>query len=270
MKLFYDKKAKDPTYYAQQGIRNEKKTTTRNVKNFGKHSELLKITDDPLTYVKKEIEKMNEEYRVGKVEYDFKIDFNEKVERTEDEVSKSKNVNIGYFYLQEIMQRFELKSFFLNATSDRKIKFDPYTVLRFLIYSRILDPPSKLHTWECLDNYYEKPSFDYQHIPRSMDILNDNYGDFLRWTFEKSNSVVKRDNSVLYYDCTNFYFECEKEDDIIVDEVTGEVMSGLRKYGVSKEHRPNPIVEMGLFMDKNGIPRKPYNYSSEYERGQCP
>ena len=254
MKLFYDKKAKDPTYYAQQGIRNGKKTTTRNVKNFGKHSELLKITDDPLVYVKKEIEKMNEEYRVGKVEYDFKIDFNEKVERTEDEASKSKNVNIGYFYLQEIIRRLELKEFFLNAASERKIKFDPYTVLRFLIYSRILDPASKLHTWECLDNYYEKPSFDYQHIPRSMDILNDNYDDYLRWTFEKSNSVVKRDSSVLYYDCTNFYFECEKEDDIVVDEITGEVMTGLRKYGVSKEHRPNPIVEMGLFMDKNGIP----------------
>lgn len=254
MKLFYDKKAKDPTYYAQQGIRNGKKTTTRNVKNFGKHSELLKITDDPLAYVKKEIEKMNEEYRVGKVEYDFKIDFNEKVEHTDDEASGSKNVNIGYFYLQEIMQHLELKEFFLNATSDKKIKFDPYTVLRFLIYSRILDPASKLHTWECLDNYYERPSFDYQHIPRSMDILNDNYDDYLRWTFEKSNSVVRRDSSVLYYDCTNFYFECEKEDDIVVDEVTGEVMSGLRKYGVSKEHRPNPIVEMGLFMDKNGIP----------------
>ena len=254
MKLFYDKKAKDPTYYAQQGIRIGKKTTTRNVKNFGKHSELLKITDDPLAYVNEEIRKMNEEYRVGRVEYDLKVDFNEKVERTDDEASKSKNINIGYFYLQEIMHGLSLKEFFLNAVSDRKIKFDPYTILRFMTYARILDPGSKLHTWECLDNYYEKPSFDYHQILRSMDVLNDNYDSYLRWTFEKSNSVVKRDSSVLYYDCTNFYFECEKEDDVVVDEVTGEIMSGLRKYGVSKEHRPNPIVEMGLFMDKNGIP----------------
>ena len=254
MKLFYDKKAKDPTYYAQQGIRNGKKTTTRNVKNFGKHSELLKVTDDPLAYVKEEIRKMNEEYRVGKVEYDLKVDFNEKVEHTDDVVSKSKIINIGYFYLQEVMHHLELKEFFLNAASNRKIKFDPYTILRFMTYARILDPSSKLHTWECLDNYYEKPSFDYHQILRSMDLLNDNYDEFLRWTFEKSNSVVKRDSSVLYYDCTNFYFECEKEYDVVVDEVTGEIMSGLRKYGVSKEHRPNPIVEMGLFMDKNGIP----------------
>ena len=254
MKLFYNKKAKDPTYYAQQGIRIGQKTTTRNVKNFGKHSELLKITDDPLAYVKEEIRKMNEEYRVGRVAYDYKVDFNERVERTDDEASKSKNMNIGYFYLQEVMNHLELKGFFSEATSGRKIQFDPYTILRFMTYARILDPGSKLHTWERLDNYYEKPSFDYHQILRSMDVLNDNYDEFLRWTYEKSNSVAKRDSSVLYYDCTNFYFECEKEDDVVVDEVTGEIMSGLRKYGVSKEHRPNPIVEMGLFMDRNGIP----------------
>lgn len=254
MKLFYDKKAKDPTYYAQQGIRNGKKTTTRNVKNFGKHSELLKITDDPLAYVKEEIKKMNEEYRVGRIAYDLKADFNERVEHTDDEASASKSLNIGYFYLQEILQHLELKDFFSTVTADRKITFDCYTILRFLTYARILDPASKLSTWNHLANYYEQPDFDYQHIPRCMDVLYENLENYLKWTFEKSNSVVKRDTSVLYYDCTNFYFECEKEDDCVVDEVTGEIMSGLRKYGVSKEHRPNPIVEMGLFMDKNGIP----------------
>ena len=254
MKLFYDKKAKDPTYYAQQGIRNGKKTTTRNVKNFGKHSELLKITDDPLTYVKKEIEKMNEEYRVGRIEYDLKADFNERVEHTDDHASMSKDLNIGYFYLQEVMQHLELDDFFSMATADRKITYDCYTILRFLTYARILEPGSKHRTWEHLEKYYEKPSFDYQHLLRCMDVLNDNYDACLRWLYDKSSSFVKRDTSILYYDCTNFYFECEKEDDIVVDEVTGEIMCGLRKYGVSKEHRPNPIVEMGLFIDRNGIP----------------
>lgn len=254
MKLFYNKNAKDPTYYAQQGIRNGKKTTTRNVKNFGKHSELLKITDDPLAYVKEEIRRMNEEYRVGRIEYDFKADFNERVEHTNDEASASKDLNIGYFYLQEIMQHLKLKDFFSDMTAGRKMKFDCYTIMRFLTYARILEPGSKYSTWEHLENYYEKPDFDYQHILRCMDVLYDNYEDYLKWVYGKSNSVVKRDTSVLYYDCTNFYFECEKEDDVIVDEVTGEVMCGLRKYGVSKEHRPNPIIEMGLFMDKNGIP----------------
>lgn len=254
MKLFYDRKAKDPTYYAQQGIRNGKKTTTRNVRNFGKHSELLKVTDDPLAYVKHEIELMNEEYRVGKVSYDFKADFNERVEHTDDEASASKALNVGYFYLQEIIHPLKLKEFFSLKTTDRKITFDCYTILRFLVYARILDPASKLSTWGDLKTYYEKPEFGYHHILRFMDVLHAHYDEYLEWLYKKSRSIFPRDLSILYYDCSNFYFECEKEDDVIVDEVTGEIISGLRKYGVSKEHRPNPIVEMGLFMDKNGIP----------------
>lgn len=98
MKLYYDKRLKDPTYYAQQGIRNGKKTTTRNVKNFGKHSELLKITDDPEAYVREEIKKMNEEYRIGRVTFNLTADFNEKVKHTQDAASASNWVNIGYFF----------------------------------------------------------------------------------------------------------------------------------------------------------------------------
>lgn len=81
MKLYYDKRLSDPTYYAQQGFRNGKKTTTRNVKNFGKHSELLKITDDPIAYVKAEIDKMNAEYRSGRLQIELTCDFNERVKR---------------------------------------------------------------------------------------------------------------------------------------------------------------------------------------------
>lgn len=254
MKLYYNKNAKDPTYYAQQGFRNGKKTTTRNVKNFGKHSELLKITDDPLSYVKEEIKKMNEEYRVGRVEYDFKADFNEHVEHTDDAASASKALNIGYFYLQEIMQPLKFRDFFSTAAADRKIEFDCCTVFRFLIYARILTPGSRHSILEHLQNYYETPVFNCQHILRCMDVLYDNCEDFLRWTYEKSSSLVKRDTSVLYYGCANYYLEGEKEDDVIVDEVTGEIMCGLREYGVSREHRSDPVVEMGLFTDRNGIP----------------
>ena len=254
MKLFYDKHAKDPTYYAQQGIRNGKKTTTRNVRNFGKHSELLKITDDPLAYVKEEIRKMNEEYRVGRVTFDLTADFNERVRHSDDEASSPTWVNTGYFFLQYIMKDLRLKEFFKQITGDRKITFDCYTVSRFLTYARILDPASKFATWGKLSSYYEQPSFDYQHILRFMDLLAENYDGYLTWLYKHSGSVVKRDTSVLYYDCTNFYCECEQPDEDFVDEVTGEVMGGMRRFGLSKEHRPNPIVEMGLFMDSRGIP----------------
>ncbi len=254
MKLYYDKRLKDPTYYAQQGIRNGKKTTTRNVRNFGKHSELLKITDDPLAYVKDEIQKMNEEYRVGRVSFNLTADFNERVSHSDADASSSTWVNIGYFFLQYIMKDLRLKQFFREKNGGRRLTFDCYTISRFLTYARILDPSSKLAAWNRLDSYYEQPDFDYQHILRFMDLLEENYDDYLAWLYRNSASIVERNTSVLYYDCTNFYCECEQPDEDVVDEVTGEVISGLRKFGVSKEHRPNPIVEMGLFMDSRGIP----------------
>lgn len=254
MKLFYNKNSKDPIYYAQQGIRNGTKTTTRNVRKFGKHSELLKITDDPLAYVKEELRKMNEEYRVGKVDFAISADFNERVKHSSDTASSSNWRNIGYFFLQAFLGKLRLQDFFREKTDGRRITFDCYTIHRFLTYARILDPLSKYAIWHKLDSYYEKPGFDYQHILRFMDLLEENYDDYLAWLYRQSNTIAKRDTSVLYYDCTNFYFECEQEDEDIVDEVTGEVMKGLRQYGRCKEHRPNPIVEMGLFMDSQGIP----------------
>lgn len=254
MKLFYNKNSKDPIYYAQQGLRNGKKTTTRNVKKFGRHSELLKITDDPLSYVKEEIRKMNEEYRSGRVEYTLTADFNERVRHTSSDASSCELLNIGYVFLQKFMGELKLKTFFAEKSQNRKITFDPYTILRFLTYARILDPLSKFATCHKLDSYYEKPDFDYQHVLRFMDFLEEHHDDYLAWLYRQSNSIVKRDTSVLYYDCSNFYFECEQPDEDIVDEVTGEVLKGLRQYGMSKEHRPNPIVEMGLFMDRDGIP----------------
>jgi len=254
MKLFYNKNSKDPIYYAQMGIRNGKKVTTKNIKRFGKHSELLKITDDPLAYVKEEIRKMNEEYRVGKVEHTISTDYNERVEKTDNAASVSTSLNIGYFFLQSLMSTLRLKVFFNEKTACRKMTFDCYTIHRFLIYTRIMEPLSKYAMLDKLDTYYEKPGFDYQHILRFMDFLEEHYDDYLVWLYHQSGSIVKRDPSVLYYDCTNFYFECEQADDEIVDGVTGEIMTGLRQYGISKEHRPNPIVEMGLFMDSRGIP----------------
>ena len=254
MKLYFDKRLKDPTYYGQQGFRNGKKVTSKNIKNFGKHSELLKITDDPEAYVREEIRKWNEEYRSGKVSFTLSADYNERVPYSQDAASSSTWLNIGYFFLQNLMKDLKLKDFFREKTRGRKVTFDCYTIYRFLTYARILDPLSKFATWHKLDTYYEKPDFDYQHILRFMDLLEENYDDYLTWLYKQSDSIVKRDASVLYYDCSNFYFECEQADDEVVDEVTGEVVRGMRQYGLSKEHRPNPIVEMGLFMDSRGIP----------------
>ncbi len=254
MKLYYDKRLSDPTYYVQKGFRNGSKTTTKNIMIIGKHSELLLITDDPLAYAKEKIREINENERTGKVEYTLTADFNEKVQHTQDSASSPTQANIGYFMIQNVMAGLNLKNYFKERTKDMKVTFDCYTISRFLTYARILNPSSKLDTWKNLGNYYEKPDFDYQHILRFMDILEGDYSGYLTWLYKNSCKVVKRDTSVLYYDCTNFYFETESPDEDFVDEVTGEIIPGLRQYGVSKEHRPNPIVEMGLFMDRRGIP----------------
>jgi transposase len=255
MKLWFDRKSKDPTYFVQLGVRNGKKTTTKNVARIGKHSELLKITDDPLAYAKEQVKKYNEEYaKENKVSLDIKVDFAEKIKATGEIASKSTALNIGYFFLQAIYHDLDIASFFKDVTVDRKIEFDPNLINRFLTYSRILFPDSKLGTHQNLGRYYEQPDFDYVHILRTMDILSEHYDEYISHLYEKSCNIVKRDTSVCFYDCTNYYFEVETDDSDYVDPVTGEIIKGLRKYGPSKEHRPNPIVEMGLFMDRDGIP----------------
>lgn len=255
MKLWYDRKSKDPTYFIQLGIRNGKKTTTKNIARIGRHSELLKITDDPLSYAKEQVRKYNEEAKNrNQVSLELKIDFSEKLKASDMISSSSRRLNIGYFFLQQLYHDLDIHSFFEKVTADSKITFDPNLVNRFLTCSRILCPHSKLATHRKLENYYEQPEFDYMHIMRTMDILSDHYDEYISHLFEKSCSIVRRNTSVCYYDCTNYYFETETEDEDYVDEVTGEVIKGLRKYGPSKEHRPSPIAQMGLFMDADGIP----------------
>ena len=146
MKLNYDRKSKDPTYFIQQGFRNGKKTSTRNVARIGKHSELLAITDDPLAYAKEQVAKYNEEWKNQKVTMEMTINFDEKVKATDDPASASTLRNIGYFYLQQIYHDLQIRSFFQSVLRDRKIEFDPDLVNRFLTYARILHPGSKLDT----------------------------------------------------------------------------------------------------------------------------
>ena len=255
MKIWYDRKSKDPTYFIQMGIRNGKKTTTKNVARIGKHSELLKITDDPLAYAKEQVKKYNEEYKNKNcVSLEIKVDFAEKIKATGDTASHSTLLNIGYFFLQQFYHDLKIDSFFESVTADRKNEFDPNLINRFLTYSRILYPDSKLGTHQNLCRFYEQPVFDYVHILRTMDILQEHYDEYIAHLFETSCQLVKRDTSVCFYDCSNYYFEVETDDEDYVDAVTGETIKGLRKYGPCKEHRPNPIVEMGLFMDRDGIP----------------
>lgn len=254
LKLYYDKRLKDPTYYVQQGIRNGNKTTTKNVKRIGKHSELLKITDNPLEYAKEEIKKMNEAYGKGTLSLNYSINFNEKVTDTENTISASTYQNIGYFYLKKIYNQLALPQFFNEVAKNKKITFDCNAINEFLTYSRILSPQSKAGTFDKLETYYKPADFSLHHIFRFMDILAENYDNYIEHLYHKSNHVVPRNSKIMYYDCSNYYFEINQADDVYTDEVTGETIYGLRQFGFSKQHQPRPLVSMGLIMDSNGIP----------------
>lgn len=197
---------------------------------------------------------MNEEYRSGRSEFIVTMDFNERIPSTDSPCSNSTSLNIGYLYLKDIYAKLNLSDFFKSVSSDRKITYDCNKICQFLTYARILDPASKYGTYDKLDTYYEKPQVEYQHMIRFLDILDRNSDQYLKHLFDNSENIVKRDTSVMYYDCTNYFFETEKPDEEIVDEVTGEIIFGLRQFGISKENKTSPIVEMGLIMDSRGIP----------------
>lgn len=149
--------------------------------------------------------------------------------------------NIGYLFLQDLYYKLGLNKICNDISNKYQFKFDLNDILSKLIYSRILFPASKLKTLELSKNFFEQPNFDYQHIERALPILCEETYFIQSELYKNSQKYAPRNNRVLYYDCTNFYFEIEQEDN-------------FRKYGKSKENRPNPIVQMGLFMDGDGIP----------------
>lgn len=155
--------------------------------------------------------------------------------------NENNDFNIGYLFLQDIYYKLGLNKICNEITDKYQFKFDLNDILSNLIYSRILFPASKLKTLELSKRFLEQPNFEYQHIERALPVLCKE-NDFIQSKlYKNSKNYSTRNNRVLYYDCTNFFFEIECEDD-------------FRKYGKSKENRPNPIVQMGLFMDGDGIP----------------
>lgn len=149
--------------------------------------------------------------------------------------------NVGYLFLQDIYYKLKLDKICNKIAEQYQFKFDLNEILSKLIYSRVLFPASKLKTLELSKRLLEQPSFDYQHIERALPVLCDNMDFIQSELYKNSNEYMERNNKILYYDCTNYYFEIEEE-------------NGLRQYGKSKENRPNPIVQMGLFIDGNGLP----------------
>lgn len=157
------------------------------------------------------------------------------------EKGEKRSFNGGYLFLQQLYHRLNIHKICRRISKKHKFTYDLDAILSRLIYGRILFPSSKLNTFELSGQLLEPPNFELQHIYRALSVIASE-SDFIQAElYKNSRKLAKRNDKVLYYDCTNYYFEIEEEEDD-------------KRYGPSKQHQPNPIVQMGLFIDGDGIP----------------
>ena len=239
MKLSIKKSGRFTYLYAVKGYRDDKGvSTSKVVRKFGTIEELRdKLNgEDPVEWARVQVEEMTALEKAEKQE--ILVKYKPSVRLKKDE---QRSFNGGYLFLQKIYHELELDKVCAKIADRHKFEFDLDGILSRLIYTRIMYPGSKRSSLEESRRYLEQPGNDLHEIYRALSVLS-RESDFIQsQVYKNSKKTITRKTGVIYYDCTNYYFESEKE-------------SGLRQYGVSKEHRPNPIVQMGLFMDMDGMP----------------
>ena len=165
----------------------------------------------------------------------------------------AQSYNIGYLFLQKIYYELRLDLIAAHMTKMHSFHYDMNAILSRLIYGRVLYPGSKLSTHRHSFDLLEQPGFEYHQVERALSVIASEFDWIQAELYQYSSSVIPRKTGVLYYDCTNFYFETEEEDDIPNEEADRKELPA-RKYGKSKQHQPSPLIQMGLFMDYSGIP----------------
>lgn len=244
MKLCISKSTNSTTYYIGESYRNEDgHSTTRMIGKIGSEQELmekwgLKTSDEVKTKAKEYIAELNSKKKANEpvtVTHTFMVDSSyAKGER--------RSFNVGYMFLRRLLFSLGFEKMISEISAKYKFEYDFGEIFADLIYSRIMEPTSKRGSFEFCNNFlFEQPTFKKHDIYRALDVLYKENNAIQSFVYKGSNNVLKRNTEILYYDCTNFYFEIS-----VADE--------FRAFGYSKEHRPNPIVQMGLFMDGSGIP----------------
>ena len=190
--------------------------------------------ENTIDNIKEYINKLNNESKETIINKEF--DPNKRISH-----GIKRNFNIGYLFLEKLYNQLKFKDICDDISNKYKFKFDLNEILSYLVYARIIYPSSKLETFKQCQNFIKQPTFKLHDEYRSLSYIADNMDFIQESMFNNSKKVINRNAKVIYYDCTNYFFEIDNEDD-------------LRKYGVSKEHKPNPIVGMGLFMDGDGLP----------------
>ena len=239
MKLSIKKSGRFTYLYAVKGYRDDKgASTSKVVRKFGSVEELREKLngEDPVEWARGQVEEMTALEKAEKQE--ILVKFKPSVRLKKDE---QRSFNGGYLFLQKIYHELALDKICGKISGKHKFEFDLDGILSRLIYTRIMYPGSKRSSLEDSRRYLEQPASDLHEIYRALSVLSLE-SDFIQsQVYKNSKKIITRKTGVIYYDCTNYYFESESE-------------SGLRQYGMSKEHRPSPIVQMGLFMDMDGMP----------------
>ncbi len=238
MRLQISKSKNAASLYVIKTVYINGKECTQIVEKLGTIAELEKKLkgQDPIQQAKKYIEDLNRKEKEEKREVMVKYSPVKQITKHEQH-----SYNGGYLFLQQIYHSLGLHNICKTISSRHKFSYNLDSILSRLIYGRIIFPSSKLATCELSKKFIEKPDFEIQHIYRALEVLSEETDYIQSELYKNSLNLFDRNKGILYYDCTNFFFEIEQEE-------------GLKQYGISKEHRPNPIVQMGLFMDGDGIP----------------
>ena len=243
MNLHISKSKNSESFYiAKSYVKANGSTTSTIVRKLGTLDQLIvehgPTRDDVLAWAKNEVKLETEKYKKEKEAKTVLIPFH-----ADRQLDYEKQVFFrgGYLFLQYIYYQLHMDKICRKLKFKYKFEYDINAILSDLIYARILEPGSKRSSFKAASEFLEKPSYELHDVYRALDVLGTECDLIQSEVYKNSHFLGSRNDKVLYYDSSNYYFEIEQED-------------GSKKYGRSKEHRPNPIIQMGLFMDGDGIP----------------
>lgn len=220
------------SYYDKQ----RKSSRSKTIESLGYLDELEKQYDDPIEHFSKRVDQLKEEKKARQAPINFTFFDSDRL-CTGDDFRK----NFGYAALSKIYHELGNNTFLTNRQRHSKEEYDANTIVKMLVYSRLIAPASKKSSFDNREMFFEKSDYSLDDVYRCLSFLNKHKENLQIWMNDKIKEIYGRDTSLIYYDVTNYYFESDEQDD-------------FKRKGVSKEHRPNPIVQMGLFMDNNGLP----------------
>jgi transposase len=238
MRLQISESKNSKSLYVVKSTYINKIHSSKVVEKLGTYDYLLEKLNgqDPIQWANEYIAELNKKEKERTREIVVKYSPVKTIEKGEQ-----RSFNGGYLFLQKIYHELGINKLCKEISKKYKFEFDLDSVLSRLVYGRLIFPASKLATKQLSEKFIQQPAFEIQHIYRALEVISKEMDFIQAQLYQSSLKISKRNTGILYYDCTNYFFEIEQED-------------GMQQYGLSKEHKPSPIVQMGLFMDADGIP----------------